>query len=87
MRQHLTSWTVTLTVGGPDNEVSSNTSVISAVAGMSSGLRQGHIMPAFGELKEGFQEDTPVLTLTNKQTSARRGSMVQLYTHEVHLGM
>lgn len=58
---------------------------ISAVAGMRSGFRQSHLSPAFGDLREGFQEEVPALTLKDNWASARRGSkgsMVQLLAHK-----
>lgn len=59
---------------------------VSTVAGMSSSLRQGHLTPAFGDLKEGFQEDVLAWMLTDKQESAKRGGMVPLRIYEGHLG-
>ena len=48
---------------------------ISAVAGMRSGLRQRHLTPAFGDVREGFQEEVPALTVKDNWGSARGGSM------------
>lgn len=48
--------------------------------------RQGHLTPAFGDLKESFQEEVPVLTLKGKEESSRRGVLVQLHVHkEYHI--
>ena len=57
------------------------------MAGVISGFRKGRLTPAFGDRKEGFQEDGTALTLTDKWESAQRGTRVQPHAYEFYLGM